>query len=72
MNSPKKTIIYIYSYQGLDRVGFVSGAYLMKNKGLSLRQVMKMNLEILGFRSLMNSKSYNGLQWYCLYLKRNE
>jgi hypothetical protein len=43
MNSPKNTIIYIYSHQGIDRVGYVTGAYLMKNYGLSFREVMKKN-----------------------------
>jgi protein-tyrosine phosphatase len=57
----------------LDRVGYVAGAYLMKNAGVSLREAMGMNFEVMeGMRSSMNSKSFNGLQWYCLYLKRNE
>ena len=41
MNSPFKTIVYVHCSQGVDRVGYVAGAYKMKNKGLSLAEVTK-------------------------------
>lgn len=37
MRSPKNTIVYVHCSQGIDRAGYVAGAYLMKNKGHSLR-----------------------------------
>lgn len=37
MKSPRPTIIYVHCSQGVDRAGYVAGAYKMKNKGISLR-----------------------------------
>lgn len=44
MRSPIKTIVYVHCSQGIDRAGYVAGAYKMKNLGASFKQVIKENL----------------------------
>ena len=73
MNSPIKTIVYMHCSAGLDRVGYVSGAFKMKFMNESFKSVMEENLEILReFRGHMHFNTYNGLQWFCLSLGRSE
>lgn len=73
MNSDVKTIVYVHCSAGIDRVGYVSGAYKMKFKGASFESVLKENLAIMKqLRGHMHFNTYNGLQWYCLSLGRSE
>lgn len=37
MRSPLPTIIYVHCSQGVDRAGYIAGAYKMKNLGLSMK-----------------------------------
>lgn len=66
------TVVYVHCSQGVDRAGYVAGAYKMKFKGATLRDVVVENLNIMkGVRRHIHFNSFNGLQWYCLYLGRS-
>lgn len=58
---------------GVDRTGYVGGAYKMKYLDKSLEEVVHENLLVLkGYRKHMHFNTFNGLQWYCLSLGRSE
>jgi len=66
-----KGYVYLHSSEGLDRVGYVAGAYKMKYLNATMTEVMRENLDILKpERDYMRCTSYYGLQWYCLSLGR--
>lgn len=73
MNSPVPTIVYIHCSAGIDRVGYISGAFQMKFKDKSFKEVVQENLAVMKeHRGHMHFNTYNGLQWYCLSLQRSE
>ena len=73
LKSSNPTIVYVHCSAGVDRTGYVGGAYKMKYQKKSLSQVLDENLNILkGLRKNMHFNTYNGLQWYCLSLGRTE
>ena len=73
MHSPLKTIVYIHWSQGIDRVGYISAAYKMKNLGYTLADAMAENFQLVKtVRGHMHFNSFNALQWYCLHLGKSE
>lgn len=65
--------MFVHCSQGIDRAGYVSGAYKMKYKGAELKNVVMENLKIMReIRQHIHFNSFNGMQWYCLYLNRTE
>ena len=68
-----KKIVYIHCSAGVDRTGYVTGAYKMKYKGASLKEVMRENMNVLkGHRKYMIFNAENGLEWYCFSLGRSQ
>lgn len=41
LNSKTPTLVYVHCSAGIDRTGYVSGAYKMKYMGASLKDVMR-------------------------------
>lgn len=68
MESEKTTVIYFHCSHGIDRTGYVSGAYRLKYQEKSLRSILKENVDI-GQRDMIWT-TYNGLIWYCEHLQR--
>ena len=72
-NSPIPTTIYIHCSAGIDRTGFISGAYKMREFNAKFDQVLKENFEIMkGLRGHMHFHTYQAMQWFCLHLGKSE
>lgn len=66
-------IVYIHCSAGVDRTGYVAGAYKMKYFNTSFRDVLSENIEVLkGLRKHMHFNAQNGLQWFCFSLGRTQ
>lgn len=73
MHSPFHTIVYVHCSQGVDRAGYVAGAYKMTFKNATMAEVVRENLTFMKeIRNYIHFNSFNGLQWYCLHLGRSE
>lgn len=73
LKSKKPTIVYMHCSQGVDRTGYVHAAYLMRYYNKPLEEAYKLNLQVLkNMRNRMHFNTYNGMEWYCLYLGRSE
>ena len=72
LHNSQPTHIYVHCSAGVDRTGYVGGAYKMKYLNKSLTEVLQENLLVLsGYRSFMHFNTFNGLQWFCLSLGRS-
>ena len=65
--------MYIHCAAGVDRTGYVAGAYKMKYLNATLKQVMDENLDVLkGHRKYMIFNAEKGLEWFCFSLGRSQ
>jgi protein tyrosine/serine phosphatase len=70
--SGRNKIIFIHCAAGMDRTGYVSGAYKLKYLNYSLEQVLQENSKFGGARKYMHINTYYGLKWFCFNHKDKE
>jgi protein tyrosine/serine phosphatase len=66
------TVTLIHCNHGRDRVGQVSGSYLMKYAGWNFLEVSALNYQVGGLDSPIVFSNQRAMVWYCQYLVEEE